>query len=213
VPDPKTLVAFSVVSLALVAVPGPGVLYVVARSFDQGRRAGLASMFGIQSAEVVYIFAAAVGLSAMLAASATTLSVLRYAGAAYLIFLGVRQWRSPEAPSGLPRRSQHRVFAQGFVVQMLNPKVALFFLAYFPQFLDPEAAVLPQVALLGTLYIAIACASDAGYVLAASSLRERIARRHSTRLRIRRASAATYIGLGLFAALAGDRSAATVRSR
>jgi threonine/homoserine/homoserine lactone efflux protein len=211
VPDPATLLAFSLVSLALVVLPGPGVLYIVARSFDQGRGAGLASMLGIESAELVYIAAAAVGLSAVLAASATTLSVLRYAGAVYLIVLGIRHWRTPDRPLELPRSSGQRLFAQGFVVQMLNPKVALFFLAYFPQFLDPDGAVVPQVMLLGVLYVTIACTSDAVYVLAASSAGRRIARRRGTQRKIRRASALTYIGLGLLAALAGDRSSAAAR--
>jgi threonine/homoserine/homoserine lactone efflux protein len=123
----------------LVATPGPGVLYVTARSFDQGRRAGLMSMLGIEGAELVYIAATAAGLSAILAASTTSLTAIRFAGAAYLITLGIRHWRGREAPLDLPRGPAHYLLAQGFVIQLLNPKVAVFFVAYFPQFLDPAA--------------------------------------------------------------------------
>jgi threonine/homoserine/homoserine lactone efflux protein len=197
---------FSLATLILVAMPGPGVLYLVGRTLDQGRRAGVASMLGIESGELVHVVAAAVGLSALLATSATALDVVRYAGAAYLIVLGIRRWRAgaePEAPVEPQRASARRIFAQGLVVQVLNPKVAIFFLAYLPQFLDPSAPVAPQVLLLGGVYLAIAMASDGVYVVLASLAARRL--RHSTAAQrgMARASAATYVGLGLFAALSG----------
>ena len=136
-PDLATILVFCGVSFVLVATPGPGVLYVVGRSIDQGRRAGIASMIGIESAEVVHVFAVAFGLSALLATSAQALDVLRYGGAVYLIVLGVKRWRdgAEEVEAAAEPASARRILAQGFVVQLLNPKVAIFFLAFFPQFL------------------------------------------------------------------------------
>ena len=118
-------------------------------------------MVGIELGEVVHVFAVAFGLSALLAASAEALDVLRYGGAAYLVVLGVRRWRegAREIEGEAPPASPRRIMAQGFVVQLLNPKVAIFFLAFFPQFLNPDAAVLPQTLALGALYVAIAACS------------------------------------------------------
>jgi threonine/homoserine/homoserine lactone efflux protein len=213
VPSPATLLVFVGATAALVATPGPGVLYVVGRSIDQGRRAGLVSMFAIETAEVVYVLAAAIGVTALLATSAAALDTLRYGGAAYLIVLGVRRWRAAadgEEPVDQPPvvASGRRVFAHGFVVQLLNPKVAVFFLAYFPQFIDPHAAVLPQVLMLGAMYVAIAVACDAVWVLVSSGLARRLARSARARRVMARSSAVTYIGLGLFAALTGERARA-----
>jgi threonine/homoserine/homoserine lactone efflux protein len=205
-PSASTLWVFSLATLVLVAMPGPGVLYLVGRTLDQGRRAGVASMLGIESGELVHVVAAAVGLSALLAASATALDVVRYAGAAYLIVLGIRRWRAgaePQAPVAPQRASARRIFAQGLVVQVLNPKVAIFFLAYLPQFLDPSAPVAPQVLLLGVVYLAIAMASDGVYVILASLAARRLRNSEAAQRRMARASAATYVGLGMFAALSG----------
>ena len=212
-PELATILIFCGVSFVMVATPGPGVLYVVGRSIDQGRRAGVASMIGIESAEVVHVFAVALGLSALLAASAHALDVLRYAGAAYLIVLGVRRWRegAEEVEGRADAATPRRIMAQGFVVQLFNPKVAIFFLAYFPQFLDPHAPVLPQTLLLGALYVAIAACSDLAYVLLSSLIAGRLKRSASTRRRVARASALTYIGLGVLAALSGERSAPATR--
>jgi len=209
-PDLATILLFCGVSFLMVATPGPGVLYVVGRSIDQGRRAGVASMIGIESAEVVHVFAVAFGLSALLATSAHALDVLRYAGAAYLVVLGVRRWRegAEEFEGHADPATPRRIMAQGFVVQLFNPKVAIFFLAYFPQFLDPHAPVLPQTLLLGALYVAIAACSDLGYVLLSSLIAGRLERSALARRRVARASALTYIGLGVVAALSGERSAA-----
>jgi threonine/homoserine/homoserine lactone efflux protein len=212
-PSLATLLVFVGASAALVATPGPGVLYVVGRSIDQGRRAGLVSMFAIEAAEVVYVLAAAIGVTALLATSAAALDTLRYGGAAYLIVLGVRRWRAAgegekpvDQPSAAP--SGRRVFAQGFVVQLLNPKVAVFFLAYFPQFIDPHAAVAPQVLVLGVTYVAVAVTCDAVWVLVSSGLAQRLARSARARRVMTRSSAVTYIGLGLLAAVSGERARA-----
>jgi threonine/homoserine/homoserine lactone efflux protein len=212
-PDLATILLFCGVSFVMVATPGPGVLYVVGRSIDQGRHAGVASMIGIESAEVVHVFAVALGLSALLAASAHALDVLRYAGAAYLIVLGVRRWRegAGEIEGHAEPATPRRIMAQGFVVQLFNPKVAIFFLAYFPQFLDPHAPVLPQTLLLGALYVAIAACSDLAYVLLSSLIADRLKRSARARRRVARASALTYIGLGVLAAFSGERAAAATR--
>jgi threonine/homoserine/homoserine lactone efflux protein len=210
-PGLATLLVFCGVSFLLVASPGPGVLYVVGRSIDQGRRAGVGALLALEAAEVVHVFAVAFGLSALLAASSSALDVIRYAGAAYLIVLGIRRWRSGDAEleeTAAPA-SPVRITAQGFVVQLLNPKVAIFFLAYFPQFLDPHAAVLPQTLLLGGLYIAVAAGSDLAYVLLASLIASRIKSSPRARRRIARGSALTYIALGAMAALSGERPATT----
>ncbi len=210
-PALSTILLFSGVSFLLVATPGPGVLYVVGRSIDQGRRAGVASMVGIELGEVVHVFAVALGLSALLAASAEALDVLRYGGAAYLVVLGVRRWRegAREIEGEAPPASPRRIMAQGLVVQLLNPKVAIFFLAFFPQFLNPDAAVLPQTLALGALYVAIAACSDLAYVLFASAIAGRVKRSANARRRVARGSGLMYVALGALAAVSGERPAST----
>jgi threonine/homoserine/homoserine lactone efflux protein len=207
VPSVTTLLLFALVTLALSATPGPAVLYLIGRAVGEGCRAGFASMLGIEAGELAWIVCAAVGLSALLAHSALALSGLRYLGAAYLILIGIRSWKHPESITALPpTRSTHAV-AQGFIIQILNPKVALFFLAYFPQFLRPGHAVAPQVLLLGTIYIAVAFTSDSLYLLLATWLAGRFAQSARARRRQTRISALTYIALGLAAAALGDRHA------
>jgi threonine/homoserine/homoserine lactone efflux protein len=205
-PTTTTLLLFALTTLLLVAAPGPGIIYIVGRSVDQGRRAGFVSMLAIESAEVVYVLAVAIGLAAVLAASTRALQTLRFVGAAYLLVLGVRRWRQAGAVAQQRTQSGRRIFAHGFFVQLVNPKVAVFFVAYFPQFLDPRSAILPQVLLLGCVYVSIACASDAAYVLASARLARRLARSLRARRMLARCSALTYIALGVFAALAGDRT-------
>ena len=144
IPDPGSLVVFAVVALALLLVPGPAVLYVVTRSIHQGRRAGLASVLGIHVGTLVHIAAATVGLSALILSSAVAFTAVKIAGAAYLIGLGL--WtllaRRPDAGVALGgERRLRRIFAQGIVVNVLNPKTALFFLAFLPQFVDPDASM------------------------------------------------------------------------
>src|SRR5215472_13533529 len=125
-PSPTTLLFFALATLLLTASPGPGVLYVAARTLSQGRRAGFASMFGIESGELVWIATAATGVAAILAASVSALTFLRFAGAAYLIYLGVQRWRSADVPPAPQRARLSRMYLQGVVTQLLNPKVAVF---------------------------------------------------------------------------------------
>jgi threonine/homoserine/homoserine lactone efflux protein len=148
---------FSVAAILLLLTPGPAVLYTVARSVEQGRIAGLASVCGITTETLVHVLAVALGLSALLASSALAFGVVKYAGAGNLIYIGLArrilsQTDTPTAQLKLPRRSLARLYRDGFVINLLNPKTALFFLAFLPQFVDPSrGAVAFQIAFLGLL--------------------------------------------------------------
>jgi threonine/homoserine/homoserine lactone efflux protein len=208
-PDPRLLAVFALATFVLTVTPGPGVLYVVGRSVGGGRRSGLASMLGIETGEAVYIAGAALGITALLAASAVALSVLRYGGAAYLVLLGIRAWRQNEheedAAAEPSWRGNWGAYGRGLVVQLLNPKVAVFFLAFFPQFIRPGQPVAPQVLLLGAIYLAIAVSIDTCYVLLASWLADRLAGTPRARRRRARISALTYFALAAAAVTLGDR--------
>jgi threonine/homoserine/homoserine lactone efflux protein len=210
-PSPGLLAVFALATFVLTATPGPGVLYVVGRSVGSGRRAGLASMLGIETGEAVYIAGAALGITALLATSAIALSVLRYGGAAYLVLLGIRAWRQHDEDAAADRPPARRglwgAYGRGLVVQLLNPKVAVFFLAYFPQFIRPGQAVAPQVIVFGAIYLTIAVITDACYVLLASWLADRLARTPRARRRRARISALTYFVLAAAAILIGDHVA------
>lgn len=204
-PTPTTLLLFALATFLLTVSPGPGVLYVVARSLSQGRKAGFASMFGIESGEVVWLAATATGLAALLATSVSALTFLRFAGAAYLIYLGVQRWRSAEvfAPPAPARIAT--IFAQGVITQILNPKVAVFFIAFLPQFLNPSQPIGPQVAMLGVVYVAVAIAVDVTYVLTASAVGRRFMNSRVARRRTGRFAAVTYFALGVAAAATGTK--------
>jgi threonine/homoserine/homoserine lactone efflux protein len=177
VPTTTTLALFAAAALALIVVPGPAVLYVVAQSIDQGRRAGLVSATGIAAGGAVHIVAATVGLSALLVQSATAFEVVKLAGAAYLIYLGVRRLvtRVTEEPFERERRPHRALFRRGVVVNVLNPKTALFFLAFLPQFVDPDrGAAWLQIAIFGVTFVALALLSDSLYALAAGTAAHRL---------------------------------------
>ncbi len=201
--DPSTLLLFAAASATLVAVPGPAVVYILTRSIAHGRSAGIVSALGIETGALVHVAAAVAGISALVASSATAFAVVKYAGAGYLILLGVQRLRSNGdlTLADLPPESKARLFRQGVVVNALNPKVAVFFVAFLPQFVDPGHAVAPQVALLGVLFVAVATAIDFAWALAAGSVGERLRRSLRVRLWLDRASGATLIGLGAAAAL------------
>jgi threonine/homoserine/homoserine lactone efflux protein len=189
--------------------PGPAVLYIVARSVEQGRIAGLASVCGITTGTLVHVLAAALGLSALLASSALAFAIVKYAGAGYLIYIGVRRILSrldtPVAQAKQPARSLGRVYRDGFVVNLLNPKTALFFLAFLPQFVDPSRGeVVFQIAFLGLLFALMGLASDGLYALAAGTA-GRWVKRNSHFLRWDRyVTGGVFIGLGVTAAFAGN---------
>jgi threonine/homoserine/homoserine lactone efflux protein len=207
-PDPTTLALFSVAALALIVVPGPAVLYIVARSVDQGRRAGVVSALGIAVGGLVHVAAAVVGISALVVSSARAFEAVKYAGAAYLIVLGIRRLltRDELIGDGRDLAPLRQVFRQGVVVNVLNPKTALFFLAFLPQFVDPEAgSVALQTLLLGVTFVGLALVSDSLYGLAAGTLGGAL--RHSTAyLRVQRyVSGSVFVGLGLATAVSGSR--------
>jgi len=197
------MLLFALATFLLTVTPGPGVLYVTARSVSQGRRAGFASMFGIEAGEVAWIIAAATGVAAVLSASTQALDVLRFGGAGYLVYLGIQRWREVERPATPEPARLSRVFIQGVVTQLVNPKVAVFFVAFLPQFLNPSEPIAPQVAFLGAVYVGVAVAVDTSYVLAASAVSARFMRSATAQRRSGRIAAGTYVALGLAAAASG----------
>ena len=166
-------------------------------------------MLGVEAGGLVHVTAATLGLSALLASSAVAFGVVKYAGAAYLIWLGISRLRSREAPELPAPARDGQVFRQGVMVNVLNPKTALFFLAFLPQFIDPDAGSASlQAALLGLVFVAIAFVSDGLYALVGGSVADRIRRSPAFRRRLDRASGAVLIGLGAVAALTGSRHTA-----
>ena len=211
-PDLSTIALFSAAALALLVVPGPAVLYIVTRSIDQGRAAGLVSMLGIHVGSLVHVAAAAFGLSALLVSSATAFSVVKYLGAGYLVWLGIRRLRSrdePERPDVRRRDDLGRIFRQGIVVNVLNPKTALFFFAFLPQFVRPDdGSVTVQVLLLGLLFIGLGLLSDGLYAVAAAKAASWLRTNRRWPRIERRVSGGILITLGATAALAGRPAAA-----
>jgi threonine/homoserine/homoserine lactone efflux protein len=215
-PDPATLAVFTVAAITLLVIPGPAVLYIVTRSVDQGRAAGLASVCGVHVGTLVHVAAAAMGLSALLVSSATAYHAVRWLGAAYLIWLGVRRLLAKDEPSGsgkgLPasRLGLRRIFAQGVVVNVLNPKTALFFFAFLPQFVDTSRGSVPfQVLVLGVAFVLLGLLSDGAYAVAASAGAGWLRRRPGVARASRLASGGVLISLGVTTALAGSRSSAS----
>ena len=208
--DPSSLAMPFLAMVALVIVPGPAVLYIVARSVDQGRAAGFASAAGIATGGLVHVTAAALGLSAILASSALAFSAVKYLGAAYLISIGVRTLLTRpalDATSVRPPRPLRDLYAQGVIVQALNPKVALFFLAFLPQFVEPSRGnVLGQTLLLGAMFIAIGMCSDSLYALVAGSAGAWLRRQPAFAAVQRYVAGAVFIGLGVTTALSGAKS-------
>jgi threonine/homoserine/homoserine lactone efflux protein len=199
-PDPTAIWLFCGAALALLAIPGPAVLYVVVQSAEQGRRAGLASVGGIHVGSLVHVAAATAGLSALIVASAVAFSVVKYAGAAYLVYLGIRKLleRRPAERLERSREPLRRSFLRGIAVNVLNPKTALFFLAFLPQFVDPDrGAVWSQVLVLGLLFVALGLVSDSLYAVAAGTVGGLLRRRRTA---LRYGSGLVYIGLGAAAA-------------
>jgi threonine/homoserine/homoserine lactone efflux protein len=208
IPSAAHLSLFVAAALALLLTPGPAVLYIVTRSVEQGRLAGLVSLLGIHAATLVHVAAAALGLSALLASSALAFSVVKYAGAAYLIWLGLRKIFGRNGGIGaveLPRHSLARVLRDGFVVNLLNPKTALFFLAFLPQFVEASrGGVQMQILFLGMLFVAIALFTDGAYALAAGAAGGWLKRSPRFLKAERFVSGGVFIGLGLTAAFTGN---------
>ena len=183
-PSPSTYLLFIATALALLAIPGPAVLYVVGRSIDQGRTAGLASVLGITTGTIVHITAATIGLSSLVLASKVAFDAVRYVGAAYLILLGVRRLLTrgqEEAAGARPPRTLRRLYTQGLVVNLLNPKTIVFIFAFIPQFVDVGAGhVWLQILLLGLTFAGLGFMSDSLYaVVAVPSQTASVVRRSS----------------------------------
>ena len=167
--DTSHLVLFLVACVVMLIIPGPAVLYIISRSINEGRKAGLISVAGLAVGTLVHVTGAALGLSALLVASAFAFSAVKYLGAAYLIFLGVRkimEKNKPQEAQTAEPQGFSRTFVQGIIVNILNPKTALFFLAFLPQFVDPSRGSVPmQMIALGLLFVFLSLFTDSGYVL------------------------------------------------
>jgi threonine/homoserine/homoserine lactone efflux protein len=208
-PDSAAFAVFLTAAVILALTPGPGIFYVLARSLQGGRRIGLASAFGTALGGLVHVTAAALGLSALLATSALAFSVVKYAGAAYLLYLGIRTLLLREAPpvtvAGPPAVAR-RAFYQGIATEVLNPKTALFFLAFIPQFINPHGLVVVQFLLLGAISVLLNTSADLLVVTLAGPIGQRL----QTRPRFRRGqqmfSGCMLLGLGTYVALSGERS-------
>ncbi|HEU0248590.1 MAG TPA: LysE family translocator [Gaiellaceae bacterium] len=210
IPEAPSVGLFVVAALALLLVPGPAVVYIVARSIHEGRRAGLASVVGIHVGTLVHIAAATLGLSALIVSSAVAFTAVKVAGAIYLVGLGLWTLFSHRAEPDVAlggERNLRRAFAQGIVVNVLNPKTALFFLAFLPQFVDPNAAhPALQIAFLGVLFALLGLVTDSTWALAAGTAGG-VLRRSRRFVRTQRYVTGTvYVGLGVATALAGSTS-------
>ena len=204
-PSAATILAFAGASILLLLIPGPAVLYIVNRSVSDGREAGLAAVAGLTLGNLVHALAAAAGLSAVLATSAAAFSTVKYLGAAYLIYVGVRTLLRPPPVINpdQPGVSAKRAFTQGIVVNVLNPKVALFFLSFLPQFIHPEnGRPALQALVLGLVFVGLGFFSDGTYSLVASSLRSVLLRGKTLPFVQRWVAGTVFIGLGLVAATA-----------
>lgn len=209
-PEPTTLLLFAGAALALLVVPGPSVIYIVTRGIHQGRAAAFTSVVGITTATLVHTVFAAAGLSAILASSAVAFSIVKYAGSAYLVYLAIRTWFDTtderlDAPR--PAAGLRRIYLEGFLVNLLNPKTALFILALLPQFVDPARGTAGlQILLLGSMLATLGLLSDGTYALASGSIGSWLRRRRSIAGIQRRVSAGIYAALGIGTALVGERS-------
>ena len=210
-PTAETLLAFAVVSLGLVVLPGPSNLFILAQGIGHGRRAAVDAVMGIETASAIRVLLTAVGLSAVLASSAVALGVIRWAGVAYLLYLGVTSWRKrygpPDAPSGPREPRSWRAYRDGLLVGLGNPKMVLFFVAFFPQFIDPaQGSSVVQILVLGALFWVIGLVWDVGCALASGAIGGWLQRHPRPRAVQGRVEGAAYFGLAAWAAAAGGRS-------
>ncbi|MGX9707430.1 LysE family translocator [Laceyella tengchongensis] len=201
----STIWLFIIATTTLLIIPGPAVLYIMARSIDQGKKAGLVSVLGVSLGGAVHVLAGAIGVSAILMTSATAFNIVKYLGAAYLIYLGCKTLFSTadltasEKQSGT-RKTACKIFCESALVEIMNPKTALFFLAFFPQFISPSAgSVTVQFVLLGTIFVILALISDGLYAILAASIMKRI--QVSSRMQ-NRITGYLYLALGIFSTFA-----------
>jgi len=169
--------AYVAATLVVLAIPGPTIMLVVSYALTQGRRSAFASVMGVGLGDATAATASLMGLGAVLAASATAFSVLKWIGAVYLVWLGIKLWRSrPKAlgPHQVAEVPPRKIFWHAYVVTALNPKGIVFFMAFLPHFIAPEAAVVPQLALLGTTFVVLGILNAAIYALAAATLGQKL---------------------------------------
>lgn len=204
-PDTPLLLAFVGASLVLALTPGPAVVYIVARTLAQGRSSGLASVLGVALGNLSNAVGAALGLAALFAVSSVAFTVVKWAGAAYLVYLGIRMWRAVPAIATAalqaPVQPLRRVFRDGFMVALLNPKTTLFFAAFLPQFMDAHASPLMQTLALGGVFIGIAGCTDLVYVLTASLVAPRLNRAAWHAVWGNRLAGTSFIALGVLTAM------------
>ena len=208
--ESSQLYLFLLASFALLITPGPAVLYIVARSMNQGKMAGIASVLGVETANFLHASAAALGLSAILLSSALAFNLVKYLGAAYLIYLGVRKILSKgeETKAKLGQQEKlSRIYSQGFVVNLFNPKTALFFFAFLPQFVNTSLTnVTLQMFLLGIMFVLMALITDSTYALVSSSLADKLNSNDNFARNQRYFTGLIYIGLGVLTAFTGSRN-------
>lgn len=208
-PDIGSIITFGVASVALLLIPGPAVIYILNRSVSDGREVGLAAVAGLELGNMVHVVAASAGLSAVLATSATAFNTVKWLGAGYLVFVGVRTLlMRPAAMSGDSTSvTLKRSFTQGVVVNTLNPKVALFFVSYLPQFIDADkGAAWSQALVLGTVFVLIGCCTDGMYALTASALRNKLLTGRTLPIVQRYVAGTVFVALGVMAATTSPAS-------
>ena len=195
-----TWFAFAAASIVLLLIPGPTVLLVVSYALTQGRRVAVATAAGVALGDFVAMTLSLAGLGALLAASAGLFTALKWIGAAYLVYLGIRLWRArpelPDVAAGAPEKSVRGIFGHAFLVTALNPKSIAFFVAFVPQFIAHDAALLPQLALMEATFVALAAANPLAFALAADQLRLRI-RRPGVLKWMNRTGAGMLVGMGV----------------
>ncbi len=204
-PSLDSIVAFAIASLALLVIPGPAVLYVINRSIADGRSTALAAVAGLEIGNFMHVVAATLGLSAVIAASATAFGVVKWIGAGYLIYTGIRTLsRKPAAFNEEQKTlSRRKSFTQGIVVNTFNPKVALFFLSFLPQFIDTEkGSTALQSLVLGSIFVLLGMCSDGLYAILASALRGPMLRGKSLPIVQRYVAGSVFVLLGVVAATA-----------
>jgi threonine/homoserine/homoserine lactone efflux protein len=205
------LLAFVITSFALIAVPGPSVLFIVSRALTLGQRAALATVVGNEAGEYVQVLAVAFGIGVIVERSIVVFTVLKLAGAAYIVLLGIRTIRSRSSLAGVLEvvttpRSTRRVFREGFVVGVSNPKTVIFFLAVLPQFVDRHAGHVPvQLLAFGLVFLVIALVSDSAWALVAARGRAWLSRSPARLARIGGVGGLVMIGLGARLAISGRK--------
>ncbi len=209
-PDASTVLIVALASLVLVVIPGPAVIYILTRSVSQGRTAGMVSAVGVNVGSAIHVVAAVAGLSLLLASSAYAYTVVKWLGVAYLAWIGVRTLLTDNAEFTAPeidRQSLRRIFAQGVLVNVLNPKVAIFFLAFLPQFIDQNSTnPALQTLVLGMTLVTIGLISDMVYALIGGGLGDLFRRRPGAASATRLIAGITYLALASLAAVSGNRS-------